>query len=99
MKTRRKLITTLLLLFLCTFALSAAGGEKEHGPTKLSTAASGLKKGEWVAFMGPPKGVGLWGISWQGTTAFRDANHRGFQLMGKGQGGIPATHVSYTKAL
>jgi len=68
------------------------------GASELSNAVAGLKEGHWVAFMGPPKAVGNYGISWQGTTAFWDAKHNEFQFMAKMQGGVPPQHWIYSEA-
>ena len=55
--------------------------------SELSNAVAGIEEGHWVAFMGPPKAIGNYGISWQGTTAFWDVKHHEFQFMAKMQGG------------
>ena len=66
-------------------------------PTKLSEAVAPLKAGQWVAFEGPPKAIGYYGISWQAATAFGDAQNREFHFMAKMQGGGAASHWIYAE--
>lgn len=87
-------IVCLLMLGTAVVAGEDASLEK----SKLAQKTAGLKPGQWVEFDGPPKSIGSYGISWQGTTGFWDAKRREFQFMGKGQGGMKATHWIYSEA-
>lgn len=79
-------------IFLCLLALSSILVASE-----LSVKAKSIKNGEWALFIGPPKEIGAYGISWQAATGFWDTKNQEFQFMAKMQGGGAAQHWIYSE--
>jgi hypothetical protein len=68
--------------------------------TALSSAVSGLGAGDSVSFTPPPEGAGIFGISWQGATAYwSDIAEGEFSFMSKAQGGTATpNHWIYSES-
>ena len=103
----KKIISVFILFFALIFLPPRVVVAQEKTPenperlrivvSTLDTVAEGLKPGESVDFLGPPREIGRFGISWQATSSFWDSKRREMHFMAKAQGGGEASHWIYSE--